>query len=102
MSGNLNSTTTIKEVFENDLYDDIYLQSFGNTHYIYQIKYFDNGWKYRPAFKYEMTPDGYVFLETFDKYSSTYNFEDSKWCTTTATNELREFYRDKRIESILS
>jgi hypothetical protein len=99
MSVNYNKHITIRELAPKDFYDGMYIQSFGNIEYIYQVK-IDNGERYHtPSHKIfnpcEAAP--YIVRHSGNFTSTTNRSSRIFYCETIWTIQLN---REKKLESI--
>ena len=104
---NCNKDITTRVYKKEDLYDGMFIQSFGNKDYIYKITINDDKYYYSTAHRIGrlscQTPDG-KFIEECSGSSSVINYfkEDSdgyiNWCETFWTRKLN---KDTKREDIL-
>jgi hypothetical protein len=105
-TGNFNCDILIKHIEPEDFYDGIYVQSFGNSDTIYQIRFIDNEWKYRATHRIEERITGYLNsklinleLESFKpiiKYPT-----QTKWYETYYSRKADpQISRNKKLEEL--
>lgn len=99
---NYNKKITTKVFKKEDLYDGIFVQSFGNSFYIYQMSIVDGYYYYQPTHKIDKER---VCLDTTNGTPQKIRFfgEDQdgyiEWCETVWTRKLNT---DTKREDILN
>jgi len=102
-SENFNSDIFINKINKEDFKDNMYVQSFGNTTHIYQLRFIDGDWYYAPTHIIKNRELDNSHLETCahtELYFERKQKATGNWCQTIYTQELVAQERVQKIDSI--
>lgn len=107
---NYNSDITIRELNREDLYDGIFVQSFGNTDFIYRLyKNNDDTWSYSPAYQIDGNRKSNAGKIDFPMKKDSsyisgnvrYDWSTVRWCETHYSRRFNlDVIREEKLNQI--